>query len=137
MKVINMQEMRYINLFEKITHVRTSNCFSYNDSLIFVVPKKDISKSIGEEGKNTRKLNEILNKKVKVAMKVVSEKDIEKFIASVVHPVTFNNLEIRGGEIVISAGHQSKSALIGRDKRRLIELQKITKEYFNKNVRIA
>ncbi len=132
MKVINMQEMRYINLFEKITRVRASNCFNYNDSLIFVVPRKDISKSIGEDGRNMRKLNEILNKKVKVAAKVVTDRDIERFIAAVVHPTTFNNVELAGGDIIISAGHQSKSALIGRDKRRLIELQRITKEYFIK-----
>jgi len=136
MKVINMQEMRYINLFEKITRVRASNCFNYNDSLIFVVPRKDISKSIGEDGRNMRKLNEILNKKVKVAAKVVTDRDIERFIAAVVHPTTFNNVELAGGDIIISAGHQSKSALIGRDKRRLIELQRITKEYFNKGVRV-
>lgn len=136
MKVIDMQEMRYINLFEKITRVRASNCFNYSASLIFIVPKKDVSKAIGEEGKNIKRLNEILNRKVKVAAKVISDKDIDKFIATIVHPITFNNLEVHGGEIIISGGHQSKSSLIGRDKRRLIELQKITKEYLNKNVRV-
>lgn len=136
MKVINMQEMRYINLFEKITQVRASNCFNYNDSLIFVVQRKDVSKAIGENGNNVRRLNEILNKKVKVAAKVTNDKDIDKFIASVVHPTTFSGVEIQGEDVVITAGHQSKSALIGRDRRRLIELQKIIKEYLNKGVRV-
>ena len=30
-KTIDMQEMRYLNLFEQITRVRTRFCFKYNE----------------------------------------------------------------------------------------------------------
>ena len=66
---INMQDMRYLNLFAKITQVNTRFCFRYNEMIIFCVPRKLISKAIGETGKNVKKLNEILGKKVKIIRK--------------------------------------------------------------------
>lgn len=135
-KVIGMQEIRYLNLFEKITRIRPLAFFSYNNNLIFVVPRAMISKAVGEEGKNVKKVSEILGKRVKVVPRVSQDADIINFISAIIQPVTFTDLQIEGNEIIISAGKQTKSALIGRDRRRLIELQKITKDYLSKEVRI-
>lgn len=136
-KVFNMQEMRYINLFEKITGVRPSNSFIYNGTLIFIVPRMFVSKAIGENGKNVRKLHSILNKKVKVLPKVQNKKEIEEFITEIIHPAQFNSFEMTESEIVIGASRQSKSLLIGRDKKRLAELQKISHDYLGKSIRLV
>ncbi len=48
--IIDMQNMRYVNLFEKITGIRTRFCFEYNNFLIICVPQPMISKAIGELG---------------------------------------------------------------------------------------
>jgi len=136
---INMQDMRYLNLFEKITRVRTRFCFKYNEFIIFAVPEQLISKAIGEGGKNVKKLNEILNKKIKIVASPEGEEKegVKDFIEAVVSPVKFKDLEIKEGEIIISAGKQSKAALIGRNKRRLLELQEIIKDFFKKDLRIV
>lgn len=136
-KVIGMQEIRYLNLFEKITRIRPIAFFSYNGHFIFIVPRVMVSKAVGEEGKNVKKVSEIMGKRVKVISKVSNDSEIRDFISDIIQPVNFNELQIQGDEILISAGKQVKSALIGRDRRRLVELQKICKEYLRKEVRIV
>ncbi len=136
-KTINMQDMRYLNLFGKITRISTRFCFSYNNQIIFCVPKNLISKAIGENGRNVRKINEILGKRVKVISNPEGIYNVKKFIGDIVSPVTFKDLEVTEDEIILTAGSQSKAALIGRNKRRFLELQKISKDYFEKEFRIV
>lgn len=133
---INMQDMRYLNLFEKIMRVRTRFCFRYNETIVFCVPKTLMAKAIGERGKNIKKMSEILGKKIKVVVVPNGINDVEIFIRSVVSPVTFKNIEIRDNEIMV-AGGSNKAALIGRHKRRLLEMQKIVGDYFGKNFRVV
>ena len=63
---IDMQDMRHLNLFERITKIHTRFCFWYNEAIIFCVPRKFISRAIGENGKNVKRLNEILGKRIKI-----------------------------------------------------------------------
>ena len=137
MKVMNMQDLRYLNLFEKVTQINTRFCFSYNNLIIFCVPKNQVSRAIGKNGKNTKRMNEILKKRVKVIPKPEGIFEIKKFVGEIVSPVTFKNLEIKENGIILTAGIQNKAALIGRNKRRLFELQKILKDYFEKDLRIV
>ena len=136
-KTISMQDMRYLNLFGKITYVSTRFCFSYNNQIIFCVPKNLISKAIGENGRNVKKISEILGKRVKVVFEPKGVHDIRRFVEAIVSPVIFKDLEVAENEIILTAGSQSKAALIGRNKRRLLELQKILKDYFEKEFRIV
>jgi len=63
---------------------------------------------------------------------------VERFIKNVVSPIEFNKLEIKGGIAVITAGRQSKAALIGRGRIREKELGEILKDNFGiLKVRIA
>jgi NusA-like KH domain protein len=134
MKTLDIHLIRYLNLFEKISKIRTKNCFVYNNTILFSVPSSLISKAIGEQGRNIKRMSELLDKKIKI---VGMPYDAERFISEIVAPVKFKSLAIQGNEIVINAGRQSKAALIGRNKTRLEELNNITKEYFGKEVRIV
>ena len=120
-----MQHMRYLNLFGRITRISTRYCFNYNEAIVFCVPKKLISKAIGENAENAKQMRHILGKKIKVVATPVGIQDAKAFILAVVSPVTFKDLEITPTEIILTAGNQSKAALIGRNKRRLLEMQKI------------
>jgi len=51
--------------------------------------------------------------------------------------VKFNDLEVTDNEIILTAGSHSKAALIGRNKRRMIEMQGIVKDFFSKEFRIV
>ena len=63
---IDMREIRYLNLFERVTGVRTKDCFFYNNMILFAVPPGFVSKAIGENGKNVRQIAETLGRKIKI-----------------------------------------------------------------------
>ena len=131
-----MQDMRYLNLFNKITRVSTRFCFKYNETIIFCVPMRFVSQAVGKGGQNIKKMSEILRKRIKVVPNPRGIQDAKKFIEAIVSPVKFNNLEVAEDEIILTAGSNSKAALIGRNKRRLIEMQKIVEDFFGKEFRI-
>jgi len=137
MNTINMQDMRHLNLFNQVTRVHTRFCVKYNDTIIFCVPREFVARAIGEEGRNVKRISEILQKKVRVIQCPRDIRDVRGFIGIIVKPVNFKNLEVRGSEIILTAGNtQSKAALIGRDKRRFFEMQKIVKDFFDMDFRI-
>lgn len=134
---INMQDMRYLNLFEKITRISTRYCFKYNEILMFAVPKSLISKALGRNNENLRKISSILKKRIRVVPIPKNPTDAEVFIAAIISPVDFKGLEINNKELVLTGGSQNKAALIGRNKRRLNEMKKIIKSFFGLEYRIA
>lgn len=134
---INMQDMRYLNLFGKITRISTRFCFQYNETIFFCVPKKLISKAIGEKARNIKKISDTLRKRIRIIACPEGEEDIKQFIESIITPVTFKELEVKENEIILTAGAQNKAALLGRNKRRLLEMQKIIQDYFKKEFRIV
>ena len=133
---INMQDMRHLNLFSQITRINTRFCMNYNDTIIFCVPREFVMRAVGEEGRNIKRISEILQKRIRVIPSPGGIQNVRHFIENIVRPVTFKDLEIRGREIILTAGSQSKASLIGRNKRRFFELQKIVKDYFGKELRI-
>lgn len=134
-KTIDMQEMRYLNLFEQITKVRTRFCFKYNENIVFCAPRPLVSRAVGEGGKNVRKLGEILGRKIRVIAAPQGVQDAESFIKAIISPLTMKDFHMEDGEIIV-AGGKNKAALIGRNKRRLLEMQKIVEDFFNKDFRI-
>ncbi|OYT36855.1 hypothetical protein B6U91_00200 [Candidatus Pacearchaeota archaeon ex4484_71] len=133
---IDMQGMRYINLFSKITRVNTRYFFKYNDMLVFGVPKPLLSKSLGKNSENLRKISGILKKRIRVVPLPRGIEDAEKFIKAIISPLDFKEIEIKDDEIIVTAGGANKAALLGRNKRRLSEMQEIVRNFFKKNFRI-
>lgn len=115
-----------INLFSKITGVRTKSCFRYNNWLIYVVPAQLMPKALGSKGENVHKISRLIKTKVKV----IPEANLEPFVKAVIYPMKFKRLIIENQEVTIIAGQNSKASLIGRDKVRLEELSGILKDFF-------
>lgn len=134
--VIDMKDIRYLNLFRNITNINTRYCLHYNNSLIFAVPKNSVSRAIGKNGTNVKKLSEILGRKIKIIPNPKGIEDLRSFVENIVNPVMFKDIEIVENEIVLTAGSQNKASLIGRDKKRLLELKLILKDYFKKDLKI-
>jgi NusA-like KH domain protein len=129
---IDMRIMRYINLFGRISNVATKYCFVYNNVIVFVVPGRKVSKAIGKGGSKIKRLGRTLGKRIKViaAPDIKEEGDMKKFVESLVSPVSFKKIEFKGNAIEISAGKQDKAALIGRNRIREKELERILKNFF-------
>ncbi|MBR9702156.1 hypothetical protein GOV13_04515 [Candidatus Pacearchaeota archaeon] len=132
-----MKDLRHLNLFGRITKVHTRFCFMYNEAVVFCVPQQLVSKAVGGEGKNVKRISHILRKRIKIIPSPNGIKDAEKFIKAVVSPVTFKEIEVKDDELILTAGSQSKAALIGRNRRRFLEMQKIVKDFFGKEFRIV
>ncbi len=136
-ETIDMQRMRYLNLFDRITHVQTRFCFFYNDGLVFCVSKPELSRALGRNNENLRRLGEVLRKRIKIIPYPRGIQDAKFFIELIVNPVQFKELNVTENEIIITAGSmQTKAALMGRNKKRLEEMQEIVKNYFQRELRI-
>jgi transcription antitermination factor NusA-like protein len=129
-KVLDMRSIRYANLFYSVTKIRSKHCFEYNSTIIFAVPRKFVAQAIGLNNKNLEILNKIIGKKIKIVAIPYGKEDIENFVATITRPVKFKGIEIKGDEVVINAGMQSKASLIGKNKSRLLEMENILGQYF-------
>lgn len=116
--------------------MKTSKCFVYNNTIVFAVPREMVSRAIGPAGINIRNIQEKLGKKVKVISEANELWEAERFTRDVVSPLKFKSIELKDDVFVLTAGSESKAALIGRNRRRLDELNQILKDNFGKEVRI-
>lgn len=137
MATIDMQTMRYINLLDRTSGVKTTKCFVYNNAIIFAVPRALLSRAIGSQAFNIRNIQEQIGKKIRIIEEASGMENMKKFIEDVVSPISFKGVEVKDGIILLTAGSQSKAALIGRNRRRLDELQKIVKDTYNLDLRIV
>ena len=136
MTVIDLQTMRYINLLDRVSHVKTSKCFAYNNTIIFAVPRKLISRAIGSNAMNVKSIQDQLGKRVRVIGEAEGPRDLEQFVREIVSPVGFKSIEIKDNFVILNAGSQSKAALIGRNKRRFDELKRIIQDNFSLDLKI-
>lgn len=139
MATIDMQTMRYINILARVSGVRARKCFVYNGTIYFAVEPRFISQALGPGGRNIRIISEQLEKRVRI-IKDVSDsiRDVQRFVESIVSPVDFISLEFREGMYILTAGSRTRAAtLIGRNKVRLEELNKILEDYFGKGLKIV
>lgn len=137
MGVINMQAMRYINLLDQVTRVKTRKCFVHNNVIFFAVNKNFVSKAIGPSASNIKVIQDRIGKKIKIIRESDGIFDAKRFIEDIVAPVRLKDVEVKDGVIIITAGNnQNKAALIGRNKRRYLELKKILHDLYNTDLRI-
>ncbi len=130
--IINMQSMRYINIFSRTTKVSTKYAFDYNNTIVFGVPKSKVSIAIGKNAENVKRINGLIRKKIKIiAMpQKEDEKGVEKFVSDIVAPIEVSNVTLDGNTLIITANRMSKASLIGRNRVREKELLEILKNHF-------
>ncbi|HLC53610.1 MAG TPA: hypothetical protein VJK03_03625 [Candidatus Nanoarchaeia archaeon] len=136
MATIDMQTMRYINLLDRTTRVKTRKCFLYNNTIIFAVPKLFMSQAIGPDAAHIHAIQEQIGKKIRVIEEARGLEDAPRFVESIVAPLAFKSLELKEGLFVLTAGSQSKAALIGRNRRREDELRQIVRDTFGYDLKI-
>lgn len=136
MTVIDLQTIRYINLLDNLSKVKTRKCFNYNNIIFFAVPRQFVSRAIGPDAVNIKHIQEKIGKRVKIIAEAEGTLDAQRFLKDVIYPVKFRGFEIKENIIIINAGNQNKAALIGRNRRRETELQQISKDTFNLDLKI-
>lgn len=132
-----MQAMRYINLLDKESNVKTRKCFVHNNIIFFAVKKEAMSRAIGPSAINIKRIQDKIGKRVRIIQEDEGLSDIKRFIEDIVTPVKLKSVEMKDGAVIVAAGsNQNKAALIGRNKRRFLELQKIVKNVYGLDLRI-
>lgn len=137
MSIIDMKLMRYINLLDRVSGVKTRKCFVYNNIIVFAVPRMMIPQSLGPNAVNIRRIQEQLGMRVKIVGEPNGVGDAQEFVREIVSPVKFKSLEVKDGFFVLNAGSGSKASLIGRNKRRFEELRQVLMDNFGIELKIV
>jgi len=138
MATIDMQTMRYINLLDRASRVKTRKCFVYNNAIIFAVPEGMISQAVGPNAIHIREIQEKLGKKVRIIKEREGLENAGAFIEEIVAPVKFRSIEKTPEGLVLTAGSpQTKATLLGRNKRRFEELKQIIEDNFGVTLKIV
>ncbi len=131
MKVkLDVRSIQYMNLFERITHVKSKYCFDYDSTIIFVVPKFLMSRALGERARNITRLEENLHRKVRIIANPSGITDLERFVKAIIFPHEFKKIVVENNEIYIFSAPRTKAAIIGRNKARLAGLADILDKFF-------
>ena len=127
--------MNYIKLFEDLTRAKLKDCIS-NEQLIFVVEEGEIGRAIGKNGSNVKRLEGILNKKIKV---VEFSNDVKQFIRNFIMPLSVKDVNEENSIIsIVGPDTKTKGLLIGRESKNLNNLKSVVGRYFKiEDIRIV
>ena len=124
---IDLETMKIMALFEKVTRARLKDCIT-NDNLLFIVYPNQSGIAIGKNGINIKKIERLLKKKAVV--KEYSEDKIQ-FVKNLINVEVEGIEEIDGVIEIKTKDNQSRSILIGRDKQNLKHLEEVVKRHFD------
>ncbi|MBW2991299.1 NusA-like transcription termination signal-binding factor [Candidatus Woesearchaeota archaeon] len=120
--------LKFMALFEKITHAKLKDCFFDRDKLVFLVDQGEMGKALGRNKTNIVKLEKMLKRKIKI---VEFNPDRLQFITNYLAPLKITDIK-EEGEIVIITGADTKTKglMIGIKAQNLRNLEKVVGKYF-------
>ena len=132
---IDITTIGYINTFENLTQTNVKDCFyNKNKQLVFIVKEGQGKKAVGKNGMNIRKLERLLNKKLKI---IEFNEKAEEFVKNIIYPLKSPEIKLENETLIIKTDStQLKALLLGREKANLKELQEIVGKYFN-NIKVV
>lgn len=134
---LDMKTIQNMNLFERITGVKTRCCFDYGLIRYFVVPRFFLRKALGENTRNLAILERGIGKKTRIIAEPEkkNQEEIERFIKIIIFPHEIKGVEVtmnesKEPEVQIYSIPRTKAILIGRNKARLEEISVIIDQFF-------
>lgn len=126
--ILDEKVLKLSSFFESLTGARLKDCFIDEGIIIFVVEPGEISKAIGKKAVNVKRLERLLNSKIKL----VEYADIpEEFISRLVFPAKIKDLVKENNTYtIIPMDLHSRGLMIGRNAQNLRNYEKIVKRYF-------
>lgn len=121
--------MKTMSIFENVTRSKIKDSFiDDHGQMVFVVREGEISKAIGKGGQNVKKLEKMLNRKIKI---VEFNPQLLRFVRNLIHPIKVKDVE-EADKIVTITGFdtRSKGLLIGKGAQNLRNYTQIVKRYF-------
>ena len=124
------------SLMERITRVRVKDCFKDDDdeTIYFIVHRGEMGKALGKGGVNVKKVQQILDKKIRV---IEYNDDLAAFVRNVIYPVEVEEVKVDENTVIIKDSRKkTKSLLIGRESRNLNILKRAVRRFFNVEVKV-
>ncbi|MDP6641811.1 MAG: NusA-like transcription termination signal-binding factor [Candidatus Nanoarchaeia archaeon] len=132
MRQFTKQTIDYINLFETLTKARVKDCF-VNPNMLFIVEEGDIGKAVGKKGKNVFMVSKLIKKKIRI---IEFNNNVEIFIKNLIYPIE-GKIYKENNLISIELSKSSdKGIILGRERKKLQELQEIVNKYFNFEIKV-
>ena len=131
---IDITLIGYINTFENLTRTQVKDCFiNKNNQVVFVVKYGQGSKAVGKKAFNLKKIERLLNKKIKI---IEFNENPEEFVKNVIYPLKSPEIKLLNEKdlTIKTDSTHLKALLLGRDKANLKELQDIMNKYFKINI---
>ncbi|MDO8628568.1 MAG: NusA-like transcription termination signal-binding factor [Nanoarchaeota archaeon] len=131
----NLELIGYVTTFENLTRAKVKEAFyDINNILTFIVEPGEIGKAIGKKGSNIKRLAGLLKKRLRV---IEYHNDALTFVKNCLLPHIPKSVKQEGDIITIeTTDNQQKSALYGREKNNLKNLQLIIHKYFKTTVKL-
>ena len=121
--------MKFISLFESLTHAGVKDCIDNGEQLIFIVNENDVGKAVGKNGANVKRISSMLNKPIKV---VEFSPDVLQFVRNFVHPLQIKDVKEENGVVLVEGvDTKTKGQIIGRDRKNLDNLTNVVKRHFS------
>ena len=120
--------MKFISLFERITKINAKDCFKQGERIIFIVNEGKAGMAVGKKGMNIKRLENLFKKKVKI---VEYNDDLIEFVKNIIHPLPAKEISEDNGIVtIIPLDSQTRGYLIGREAVNLRGFEDIVKRYF-------
>ncbi len=123
---LDANTIRSINAFERITGAEVRDCIIEGNSIYFVVEPGKVGLVIGKNGRTIKKVQETLNKKVRVFE--YSEK-LKDFVKNIVG-ASIEDVRKEGSVIFITFPKNKKPSIIGRDGKNIELIVRLLKRNF-------
>ncbi len=129
-RILSSELMSLIALFQAVTRADVRDCFVDETSsiLTYVVEENNLGKALGKKAVNIKKLEQKLNRKIKV---VEFKPEVKSFIKSFLFPLKVSDVSDDNGIIkIIPADIKSRGMIIGRNASNLRNLEKVVQRFF-------
>ncbi len=127
---LDMDALRMLSLFEKVTDSRVKDAVDYKDKLTFIVEEGQLWKALGKDRANLIKLEELLKRRVKI---VEYRKDKIQFLVNLIHPLRVKDIQEDEEGIITITGTDTKTKglLIGSRAQNLRATEEVMRMYFD------
>jgi transcription termination/antitermination protein NusA len=134
MKITYTKELlEVMNIFSHMTHASLKDCFEYDELLYFIVLPGQVGKAVGKEGTNVKRLQQKLNRRIKI---VEFSDSAIKFVKNLIYPLRVEISEDNGTVYIRSDDRQTKARIIGRDAKHLNMVSSVVKRYFSVDIKV-
>ncbi len=125
----DMEMMKIIAMFERLTHVSAKDCFEHNEAIYFLVPEGEVRKAVGKSAQNAKKLSAMLQKKIKI---IGYSEDLCQFVRNMIKPLQVRDVTVEGKIVTITDDDpRTKGLIIGRNAANLRALEQHVRRHFD------